>query len=54
MTSPLRVLRQVVAPNGKHRGRPLLLPDEPIPPQADPVPHEDSTDTPEPTGVRDE
>ncbi|MFF7837611.1 hypothetical protein ACFZC6_02060 [Streptomyces ossamyceticus] len=38
MTSPLRLLkrparyvRQVVAPNGKHRPRPVLLPDEPIP-----------------------
>jgi hypothetical protein len=32
VTSPLRVLRQIVAPNGKHRLRPVLLPDEPIPP----------------------
>lgn len=31
MTSPLRYLRQVVAPNGRHRARPVLLPDEPIP-----------------------
>lgn len=38
MTSPLRVLRQIVAPNGRHR-RPLLLPDEPIPPRTEPVPH---------------
>lgn len=29
MTSPLRVLRQIVAPNGRHRSRPLLLPDKP-------------------------
>jgi hypothetical protein len=27
----LRVLRQIVAPNGRHRLRPVLLPDEPIP-----------------------
>lgn len=39
MTSPLRVLRQIVAPNGRHRARPLLLPDEPIPPRTEPVPH---------------
>jgi hypothetical protein len=32
MTSALRFLRQVVAPNGRHRARPVLLPDEPIPP----------------------
>ena len=31
MTRPMRVLRQIVAPNGRHRARPLLLPDEPIP-----------------------
>jgi ribosomal protein L37AE/L43A len=30
MTSPIRVLRQIIAPNGKHRPRrPVLLPDEP-------------------------
>ena len=39
MASPLRYLRQVVAPNGRHRARPLLLPDEPIPPRTEPVPH---------------
>ncbi|MFJ1667422.1 hypothetical protein ACIOK4_13740 [Streptomyces bottropensis] len=38
MTSPIRFLRQVVAPNGRHRARPVLLPDEPIPPRAEPVP----------------
>lgn len=40
MTSPIRVLRQIVAPNGKHRDRlrrPLLLPDEPFPAPAEPV-----------------
>lgn len=31
MTTLRRYVRQVVAPNGKHR-RPVLLPDEPIPP----------------------
>lgn len=31
MTTLLRYLRQVVAPNGRHRARPVLLPDEPIP-----------------------
>lgn len=45
MTSPMRFLRQVVAPNGRHRKPP---------PQTEPAPHEDSTDAPEPTGVRDE
>ncbi|NUP75770.1 MAG: hypothetical protein HOQ07_14165 [Sinomonas sp.] len=31
MTSPIRVLRQIVAPNGRHRPRrPLLLPDKPV------------------------
>jgi hypothetical protein len=39
VTSPIRFLRQVVAPNGRHRLRPVLLPDEPIPPRAEPVPH---------------
>lgn len=38
MTSPLRVLRQIVAPNGRHRPRPVLLPDEPIPPRIEAVP----------------
>jgi hypothetical protein len=38
VTSPLRVLRQIVAPNGRHRLRPVLLPDEPIPLRAEPVP----------------
>ncbi len=36
MTSPLRVLRQIVAPNGRHRARPLpddeLLGPEPTAP----------------------
>jgi hypothetical protein len=36
----LRVLRQIVAPNGRHRARPVLLPDEPIPPRTEPVPCE--------------
>lgn len=40
MTSPIRVLRQIVAPNGRHRPRrPVLLPDEPIPARTGPVPH---------------
>jgi hypothetical protein len=39
MTSPLRVLRQIVAPNGRHRPRPVLLPDEPIPALDGPVEH---------------
>jgi ribosomal protein S27AE len=31
VTSPIRVLRQIVLPNGKHRPRrALLLPDEPV------------------------
>ena len=34
MTTLRRYVRQVVAPNGKHRPRPVLLPDEPIPPAA--------------------
>ena len=37
MTSPIRILRQIVAPNGKHRLRPVLLPDEPIPPATAPT-----------------
>ncbi|MFH9072732.1 hypothetical protein [Streptomyces alboflavus] len=37
MTSPFRVLRQIVAPTGRHRPRPLLLPDVPIDPPAGPV-----------------
>lgn len=40
MTSPIRVIRQIVAPNGKHRPRrAVLLPDEPITPAAEPVQH---------------
>lgn len=31
MTTLLRYFRQIVAPNGRHRSRPVLLPDEPIP-----------------------
>lgn len=34
MTTLLRYFRQVVAPNGRHRLKPVLLPDEPIPPVA--------------------
>ncbi|MEH0456986.1 MULTISPECIES: hypothetical protein [Streptomyces] len=49
MTTLRRYVRQVVAPNGRHR-----KPVEPTPPQAEPVPHEDSTEAPEPAGVRDE
>lgn len=37
MTKPLRVLRQIVAPNGRHRLRPVLLPDEPIPTPTEPI-----------------
>jgi hypothetical protein len=37
VTTVLRYLRQVVAPNGKHRARPVLLPDEPIPAPAEPI-----------------
>lgn len=29
MTSPIRVLRQLVAPTGRHRGRGVVLVDEP-------------------------
>lgn len=40
MTKTLRVLRQIVAPTGRHRPRrPVLLPDEPIPAAAVPVRH---------------
>jgi hypothetical protein len=41
VTSPLRVLRQIVAPTGKHRPRRpvLLLPDEPLVEQTVPIPH---------------
>lgn len=40
MTRTLRVLRQIVAPNGRHRPRrAVLLPDAPIAPTAEPVPH---------------
>jgi hypothetical protein len=39
MTSPIRILRQIVAPTGRHRLRPVLLPDEPIVPAAEPVAH---------------
>ncbi|MDX2532340.1 hypothetical protein QBA79_36515 [Streptomyces scabiei] len=49
MTSPIRFLRQVVAPNGRHR-----KPTEPVPPQAEPIPREDSPDTPETAGASDE
>jgi len=39
MTGPLRVLRQIVAPTGRHRPRrPVLLPDEPITTTSAPVP----------------
>jgi ribosomal protein S27AE len=38
VTSPLRVLRQIVAPNGRHRPRrAVLLPDEPFPAPSEPV-----------------
>jgi hypothetical protein len=37
VTTLRRYVRQVVAPNGKHRPRPLLLPDEPIPAPEVPV-----------------
>ena len=39
MTSPLRVLRQLVRPTGRHRPQPLLLPDEPVLPYAGPIAH---------------
>jgi hypothetical protein len=38
VTTLRRYVRQVVAPNGRHRLRPVLLPDEPIPPRTEPVP----------------
>jgi hypothetical protein len=34
VTTLRRYVRQVIAPNGKHRPKPVLLPDEPIPPNA--------------------
>lgn len=37
MTSPIRVLRQILAPTGRHRPRPLLLPDKPVLPHAGPT-----------------
>jgi len=38
MTSPIRVLRQIVNGGGRHRPRrPLLLPDVPLAPPADPA-----------------
>jgi hypothetical protein len=37
MTTLRRYLRQVIAPNGRHRPQPVLLPDEPIPAPAEPV-----------------
>lgn len=40
MTSPIHVLRQIVNGGGRHRPRrPLLLPDAPLAPAAEPVPH---------------
>jgi hypothetical protein len=39
VTTLRRYVRQIVAPNGRHRPRPLLLPDEPIPAPAGPVQH---------------
>ncbi|MFF9894921.1 hypothetical protein [Streptomyces longispororuber] len=39
MTSPIRVLRQLVRPTGRHRPRPPLLPDAPLLPPAGPTPH---------------
>lgn len=39
MTSPIRVLRQIVAPNGRHRSKPVLLPGEPIPATGEPLTH---------------
>lgn len=44
MTTLLRYFRQVVAPNGRHRLRPLLLPDEPIPPRPAPTVREHLTE----------
>jgi hypothetical protein len=38
VTRPLRVLRQIVAPTGRHRPRrEVLLPDEPFPAPSEPV-----------------
>jgi hypothetical protein len=37
VTTLRRYVRQIVAPNGRHRARPLLLPDEPIPAPAVPA-----------------
>ncbi|MFD5697504.1 hypothetical protein [Streptomyces lasiicapitis] len=39
MTSPIRALRQFLAPSGRHRPRALLLPDQPIVPAAGPTVH---------------
>lgn len=40
MTSPIRVLRQIVAPNGRHRPRRIaLLQDEPFATPTEPVRH---------------
>lgn len=40
MTSPIRVLRQIVAPTGRHRPRRIaLLPDEPFPAPTEPAQH---------------
>lgn len=36
MTTPFRVLRQLVAPTGRHRARAVLL-DEPVPDRAEPI-----------------
>lgn len=37
---PLRAAVEIVLPTGEHRaGRPLLLPDKPIPARTEPVPH---------------
>lgn len=43
MTSPMRVLRQIVAPTGRHRAKPVP-PDETAPEQPDTTP---DTTTPE-------
>ena len=37
---PARVLKQIVAPTGRHRLRPVLLPDEPIPAPVWPITHQ--------------
>ncbi|MDX3520768.1 hypothetical protein [Streptomyces scabiei] len=37
MTTLRRYVRQIIAPNGKHRPRPVLLPDEPVPAPAVPA-----------------